>query len=51
MKRLCLVLLLVGTLPLAGCVVAPVGPAPHAGLHWVPGHYGAYGGWHPGHWA
>lgn len=42
--------LLVGALlvatTLAGCVVAP---AP--GCYWVPGHYGPYGGWHPGHCA
>ena len=27
-----------------------VGPAPYPGAVWVPGHYGPYGGWHPGHW-
>jgi len=20
------------------------------GYHWVPGYYGPYGNWHPGHW-
>jgi len=27
-----------------------VGVAPYPGAVWVPGHYGPYGGWHPGHW-
>jgi hypothetical protein len=42
---------------LSGCttyVQAPraevVGVAPYPGAVWVPGHYGPYGGWHPGHW-
>ena len=25
-------------------------PPPYAGAVWVPGHYGPYGGWNPGHW-
>lgn len=52
LKRLTLVLLLAATAaPLAGCVVAPAGPRhPYAGAYWVPGHYGPYGAWHPGHW-
>lgn len=32
---------------LSGCVVGPAGP----GCYWVPGHYGPYGRWHPGHCA
>ena len=35
---------------LAGCVVYPGSGRPYAGAYWVPGHYGPYGGWHPGHW-
>jgi len=34
-------------LTLSGCYVAP-GPG---ACYWVPGHYGPYGGWHPGHCA
>lgn len=57
MKRLrILCLLAAAAAPLAGCVVAPVGPVargpvPYAGAYWVPGHFGPYGAWHPGHWA
>jgi hypothetical protein len=52
MKRLMIVLLLAAVVaPVAGCVVAPVGPGPYSGAYWVPGHFGPYGGWHPGHWA
>ena len=40
--------MLVLALSVAGCVVAPAGGPP--GYHWVPGHYDAFGGWHPGHW-
>jgi hypothetical protein len=49
MKKLVIFALLAASL--TGCVVAPVGPAPHPGAYWVPGHYGASGYWHPGHWA
>lgn len=49
-KLMILALLTVGLAPLTGCVVAPApGPAYHA--HWVPGYYGPYGGYHPGHWS
>jgi len=50
MKRI-LALMLCGLMAtsLAGCVVYP-GHQPYGGAHWVPGHYGPYGGWHPGHW-
>jgi hypothetical protein len=58
MKQLRIFLVLAAAIaPLAGCVVAPVGPvvvhgpAPYAGAYWVPGHFGPYGYWHPGHWA
>lgn len=34
-------------LTLSGCYVGPA-PGP---CYWVPGHYGPYGGWHPGHCA
>ena len=38
-------------LALGACVVEEVpGPAPYPGYHWVPGHYGPYGGWVRGHW-
>ena len=41
-------------MPLAGCYVTPApGPvvyAPAPGPVWIPGHYGPYGGWIPGHW-
>ena len=47
--RMLLVLLLCAT-ALTGCVVEP-GPYRAYGAYWVPGHYGPYGGWHPGHWA
>jgi len=42
---------------LAGCAVYPAavvarpGPPAIAGGHWVPGHFGPWGGWRPGHWA
>jgi hypothetical protein len=49
MKKLIIFVLLATCL--TGCVIAPVGPAPHPGAYWVPGHYGASGYWHPGHWA
>ena len=50
--RLCAALLLLGSL--SACAVYPATtiayrPVPHA--HWVPGHFGAYGAWHLGHWA
>lgn len=46
MTRLVLIL---AVAPLAGCVVYADHPHhPHA--YWVPGHYGPYGGWNPGHW-
>jgi hypothetical protein len=36
---------------LCACIVEPA-PGPYRyGYHWVPGHYGPYGGWVPGHWA
>lgn len=34
---------------LVGCTVYAQPGGPY-GAHWVPGHYGPYGGWHPGHW-
>jgi hypothetical protein len=37
---------LVVAVTLSGCYVA-AGP----GCVWIPGHYGPYGGWHPGHCA
>jgi hypothetical protein len=50
MKRwLVVIMLAAGAAPLAGCVVVP-GPRPYAAAHWVPGHYGPYGGWVRGHW-
>jgi len=56
MKRLLVVmLLLVSVVPLAGCVVVPVGPGPrpgpYSGAVWIRGHYGPNGYWIPGHWA
>ena len=54
MLRIPLTALAIGLLGLllAGCVVEerPPGPPPTPGWHWVPGHYGPYGGWQPGHW-
>jgi hypothetical protein len=47
-RMTCLLLGALIALPLAGCVVYPPRPNPHA--YWVPGHYGPYGGWHRGHW-
>lgn len=48
MKRWVMILMLAGSLaPLAGCIIVP-GGGYHR--HWVPGYYGAYGAWHPGHW-
>jgi hypothetical protein len=41
--------LIVGTLSLSGCIIAP----PRGGYHhgyWESGHYGSRGGWVPGHW-
>ncbi len=49
MKKLLILALLAAGLPLTGCVVAPA-PAPYH-AHWVPGYYGPYGGYHPGHWS
>jgi hypothetical protein len=49
MRRVMLVLVLLGLVaPVAGCVVVPV---QRAGCHWVPAHFGPYGGWRPGHCA
>jgi len=49
LKRAMLALLLLSTaLPLTGCVVEAGRPYPAA--VWVPGHFGPYGGWHPGYW-
>ena len=46
------VLLLSLGLSLCACVVEErPPPGEHPGAHWVPGHYGPYGGWVPGHWA
>jgi len=51
MPRIMAILMLLGlVVSLGGCVVEPVGAGP-SGAHWVPGHYGPYGGWVPGHWA
>lgn len=48
-------LVVAAALALGGCVVAP-GPGPAEVVracpppyHWIPGHYGPYGGFHPGH--
>ena len=50
MKKLMILALLAASLaPLTGCVVAPAPHPYHA--HWVPGYYGPYGGYHPGHWS
>jgi hypothetical protein len=41
--------LLATAIALSACVVAPApGYAGGPGCHWVPGHYGPWGGWHPG---
>ena len=49
----------VAVLVLAGCAVEPapvreevvvVRPGWGPGPVWVPGHFGYYGYWHPGHW-
>lgn len=48
-----LALLLVAGFGLSGCVVPEreevVVREPYHGS-WVPGYYGPYGYWHPGHW-
>jgi hypothetical protein len=56
MKRVLILLMLVTVAaPLAGCYVAPVGPVygrPYAAVPvWIPGHWGPYGHWVPGHYA
>jgi len=52
MKRLMVLLLLAAVIaPVSGCVVYPAHPRPYAAAYWAPGHFGAYGVWHPGHWA
>jgi hypothetical protein len=48
-KLMILALLAAGLAPLTGCIVAPAPGPYHA--HWVPGYYGPYGGYHPGHWS
>lgn len=58
MKKVCFLMAFIALIPLlSGCTtyvrtppVEVVGPSPYAGAVWVPGHYGPYGGWHPGHW-
>lgn len=49
MRRAVSAILLVVTMALvSGCVVYPA--RPYAAAYWVPGHYGPYGRWFPGHW-
>ena len=52
MARIVTALMLLGLMvSLGACVVEEPGPGPGPpGAHWVPGHYGPYGGWQPGHW-
>lgn len=53
-RKLCLAVALLGTaVAVSGCYVAPA-PGPvvaRPGCRWVPGHYGYWGRWHPGHCA
>jgi hypothetical protein len=57
-KVICFIVAAVVLTPLlSGCAtyvrpgpVIVAGPPPYAGAVWIPGHYGPYGGWHPGHW-
>ena len=37
-------------LSLNACIVETRGPRGGCRGERVPGHYGPYGGWHPGHW-
>jgi hypothetical protein len=51
-RMLLLFMLVIVTVPLAGCVVYPARPhAPYAGDVWVPGHYGPNFYWIRGHYA
>ena len=51
MRRLTIIVLaLLLAMPIAGCVVEER-PPPHPGAVWVPGYWGPYGHWHPGHWS
>ena len=48
LKSLAIVLVVLSLFSLSACVEeVPVGPG---GSAWIPGHYGPYGNWHPGHW-
>ncbi len=51
--KLRLLALCAAGLALSGCYVAPPPGPGYRGCpypyHWIPGHYGVYGRWHPGH--
>jgi hypothetical protein len=43
-------LVLLGILGSAGCYTEYAVRPTHCVAVWVPGHYGPFGRWHPGHW-
>jgi hypothetical protein len=52
-RKIGLVAIIIGAaVSLGGCVVAPApGYGGRPGCRWIPAHYGAYGVFHPAHWA
>jgi hypothetical protein len=50
MRTLRAIVLAVAAVGASGCYTEYVVRPTHCRAVWVPGHYGPWGRWHPGHW-